>query len=84
MTGKAAAGSGGQITLIAVYDSVSCAGRCDAGCYDEAGPGCACICGGINHGVGQQQAAENTRKHACQWLDRAIEANPSILAANIT
>jgi hypothetical protein len=71
------------ITLIAVYDADSCVGRCDAGCYDAPGPECDCICGGASHGTGKQQAISNTLKHAYQWLDRAIEADPSILAANI-
>ena len=73
----------GQITLIAVYDSDSCADRCGIECYDAAGPGCACICGGMNHGAGRQQAISNTLKYAYQWLDSAIMANPSILAADI-
>jgi hypothetical protein len=73
----------GQVTLIVVYDRDSVAGRCDAGCYDAADQGCCCICGGANHGAGKRRAIRNTRKHADQWLDRAIEANPSILAASI-
>jgi hypothetical protein len=70
-------------TLIAVYDSDSCVGQCDAKCYDAAKPGCDCICGGLNHGAGKQQAISNTREYAYQWLDRATEANPSIVAADI-
>ena len=70
-------------TLMAVYDSDSCVGRCDAECYDATEPGCGCICGGLNHGAGEQQAISNTLKSAYEWLDQAIVANPSILAANI-
>jgi len=70
-------------TLMAVYDADSCAGQCDAECYDATKPGCGCICGGRNHGAGKKRAVRNTRKYADQWLDRAIEANSSILAASI-
>ena len=35
-------------------------GQCDASCYDGTGTRCKCICGGINHGVGLQQAAAQT------------------------
>ncbi len=34
--------------------------RCDAKCYNAREPDCDCICGGMNHGVGLQQAQENT------------------------
>lgn len=37
-------------------------GRCDARCYDSLGPGCKCICGGRNHGVGLKRALDNTRQ----------------------
>jgi hypothetical protein len=47
-------------TLIAVYDSDGCVGRCDAKCYEATDPDCDCICGGRNHGVGRAQAVENT------------------------
>lgn len=58
-------------TLIAVYNSDGCAGRCDARCYDATCEECDCICGGANHGAGQQQAIDNTRTWAETWLDRA-------------
>jgi len=70
-------------TLMAVYDADSCVGQCDAECYDATVPGCGCICGGRNHGAGLPQAIRNTLEHWGQWLDRAIEANPSISAANV-
>jgi hypothetical protein len=46
--------------------------------------GCGCICGGQNHGAGLNQAIRNTLEHWGQWLDRATEANPSIVAADIS
>jgi len=48
-------------TMIAVYDSNGCIGRCDAKCHEAEQPECDCICGGVNHGVGQKQAEINTR-----------------------
>jgi hypothetical protein len=50
--------------LIAVYNSDGCQGRCDARCYDAAEEQCDCICGGRNHGAGQEQALDNTRELA--------------------
>ena len=47
-------------TLIAVYSSEGCVGRCDARCYGALDPRCDCICGGRNHGVGLRQALANT------------------------
>jgi hypothetical protein len=58
-------------TLIAVYNSDGCVGRCDARCYDAAEPDCDCICGGRNHGAGRQQAIGNTRELAEGWLEQA-------------
>lgn len=49
------------MTLIAVYNSDGCVGRCDAKCYNATSHECDCICGGANHGAGQQQAVANTR-----------------------
>lgn len=56
-------------TLIAVYNSDGCVGRCDAKCYEAKHPHCDCVCGGKNHGAGLQQATENTRELADQWLE---------------
>lgn len=36
--------------------------RCDAKCYNAKGRKCRCICGGLNHGVGLNQAAINASK----------------------
>jgi hypothetical protein len=55
-------------TVVAVYDSDGCVGRCDAKCHDAKEPGCDCICGGRNHGVGRGQAIENTRVYVGEWL----------------
>ena len=55
-------------TLIAVYNSDGCVGRCDAKCYDAKHPNCDCICGGKNHGAGKQVAMDNTREWAESWI----------------
>ena len=36
--------------------------RRDAACYNAAGRYCKCCCGGRNHGVGLDQAVENTQR----------------------
>lgn len=46
-------------TLIAVYNSDGCVGRCDARCYLAKTPECDCICGGKNHGAGVARAIYN-------------------------
>lgn len=57
-------------TLIAVYTSDGCEGRCDAKCYDaDPNSECICVCGGRNHGAGKKQAIENTREMAEQWIE---------------
>lgn len=55
-------------TLIAVYNSEKCIGRCDAKCHNAVQPDCDCICA-----VGPQKAAENTREMAELWLERYAE-----------
>jgi hypothetical protein len=55
-------------TLIAVYNSSGCVGRCDARCYEAHEPECDCICHGRNHGAGIEQAVENTRELADAWM----------------
>ncbi len=57
------------MTLISVYNSDGCVGRCDSRCYDAQGPVCDCICGGRNHSAGLQRAQDNTRKYADAILE---------------
>lgn len=57
-------------TLIAVYNSEGCVGRCDAKCYDAETLPCVCICGGRNHGAGIAVAKEQTRELAGEWIER--------------
>lgn len=70
-------------TLIAVYNSEGCAGRCDARCYDAAEPECECICGGRNHGAGKQQALDNTRELAESWIEQARASGQDITLAEL-
>lgn len=58
-------------TLIAVYISSGCVGRCDAKCYDATEDECGCICGGASHGAGKQQPIGNTPAWAEIWISRA-------------
>jgi hypothetical protein len=59
-------------TLIAVYNSDGCVGRCDAKCHEAASPACECdcICGGRNHGVGEKKAVENTQQYCEEMIDQ--------------
>jgi hypothetical protein len=57
-------------TLIAVYNSEGCQGRCDAKCYAAREPECECICGGRNHGADPDQAVCNTRELAQGWSSK--------------
>jgi len=56
-------------TLISVYNSDGCVGRCDAKCYSATTAECNCICRGVNHGAGKQRAAANTQQMAEQWIE---------------
>lgn len=56
-------------TLIAVYDSQGCVGRCDAKCYNALLSECDCICRGMNHSNGERKAADNTREMASRWVE---------------
>lgn len=58
------------MTLIAVYNSEGCLGRCNALCYEATTPNCECVCGGANHGAGQKQAIDNTRHMAEGWIEQ--------------
>lgn len=63
-------------TLIAVYTSDGCVGRCDAKCYNATGDKCNCICHGRNHGVGAKKAIQQTEQYAHEWLDRWKQEHP--------
>lgn len=56
--------------LIEIRNSQGVVGRCDAKCYDAEHGECSCICGGVNHGVGFDQAVRNTREMAEDWIKK--------------
>jgi hypothetical protein len=65
-------------TLIAIYNSEGCVGRCDARCYNATGDKCTCCCGGRNHGKGQAQAIENTQGLADAMINQYWLDHPDI------
>lgn len=50
--------------------------QCDARCYNGKGKSCACICGGINHGVGQTKACTNIGHTYNEWKAKGVEIHP--------
>src|SRR5437764_863340 len=58
-------------TLIASGSSGKSRRICNAKCYNAKGPDCDCMCGGVNHGVGEMQARENCRSMGVMWIERA-------------
>jgi len=65
-------------TLISYQSSGGDQGRCDAKCYDASEPDCDCICGGMNHGAGKEQALDNTREMAEEWVRQARERGQDV------
>ena len=61
------------MTLVSVYNSDGCVGRCDAQCYDAKHLDCDCVCGGANHGKGEAAAMENARAHGKRWAAEIAE-----------
>jgi hypothetical protein len=47
------------------------------------GPECHCICQGTNHGIGKQDAIDNTRELAKSWLEQARASGQDIGHAEI-
>ncbi len=62
------------MTLIAIYKEDKCAGRCDARCYNAKGEDCHCVCQGMNHGKGFDEARANTNGHG-ERLAKEYEAS---------
>lgn len=56
-------------TVISYSNSAGEHRRCDANCHDASKQDCSCICGGMNHGGGLQQAVANT----CDWAAKMVE-----------
>lgn len=71
-----------MVTLLAVYNSEGCVGRCDKRCYDATCEDCTCICGGINHAVGEVQAGNNTldmMKNIQNYVEQTYGAQVDLL-----
>jgi hypothetical protein len=58
-------------TLIASGSSGKLRRACNAKCYNAKRPECDCMCGGVNHGVGEIQARQNCRVMGVAWIQRA-------------
>jgi len=41
---------------------------CDEPCYNAYDAHCSCVCGGRNHGLGIQRAAQQTARFLPQWV----------------
>lgn len=54
--------------------------RCDARCYEAAGPHCDCVCGGRNHGKGLIKALEETSKSIEEIADEKVALHPRMSA----
>jgi hypothetical protein len=46
--------------------------RCNAKCYNARGSECHCACGGVNHGVGECQARQNSHALGLVWKDQSL------------
>lgn len=52
-----------MVVLVVTVNGERCK-QCDARCYDaKHGEDCGCACAGINHGVGEIKAANNTQDY---------------------
>lgn len=66
-------------TLIAFYDAGGHrVGHCGVRCYNAHHRRCNCVCGGVNHGAGERQAAENTARLAETWRRQARAAGHQV------
>lgn len=62
-------------TLIIVYNSKGVVGRCDASCHNAVMSRCRCVCGGINHGIGLDQARTNTKRITDEQIREGCESS---------
>lgn len=49
--------------ILLTYSDDETTRKCDARCYDATGGICECICGGMNHSAGVEEAISNTLAH---------------------
>lgn len=55
-------------TIISFGDGTGHRRQCSAKCYDAKGHKCSCLCGGRNHGVGPERAAQNAQHPSDEWV----------------
>lgn len=65
-------------TMISTRSSSGESRRCDAKCHDATEEKCDCVCGGINHGVGEKQAADNTKELAERMIETIKQQDPAV------
>jgi hypothetical protein len=70
------------VTLISAGNSEGTYGRCDAKCYNAEHSHCHCICGGMNHGKGEQQAKELTSTLTAELI-KAVEARGGTVSPDL-
>jgi hypothetical protein len=63
-------------TLMSTGNSSGETGRCDAKCYGAKTKNCHCCCGGRNHGVGLNQAIQNTTDYANEMIEDWKKEHP--------
>lgn len=53
-------------------------GCCTEKCYRAVTPTseCICVCGGANHGKGEQYALEHSPEHELKWKNSKVEVDP--------
>jgi hypothetical protein len=69
-------------TVIKVYDwRGRVVRRCDANCHNAKHQHCDCVCGGLNHGVGEYRAEDNTDAFGEDRVTRLLQASDDYGAA---
>ena len=61
------------MTTLMTYSNSEGSRRCDAKCHNATNSTCNCICGGKNHGVGEDVARDNVQEYAERELKRLAD-----------
>lgn len=69
------------MTLIVVKDGDKTVRRCDKRCYDAKHENCHCVCNGINHMKGYEQAQKNVTEHFQAIKEKFEAENPDRVVA---
>jgi hypothetical protein len=62
-------------TILEVRGSDGSVRRCDERCYSASQEDCDCVCGGVNHGVGQKRAIEFSRELTDEDILKDLDAH---------